>query len=794
MVQSGYHVPPPAVVRALEAEPVPFATLSPDGKWLLLVHQPALFPLAEMSGPNPERGAQRRNIFRGYELVDIQTRQLRHVVTPQGYLGFPLWAPDSHRFMFLHTTGSSVQLWIGEPASGISAALDLPYPINGSGMYAPCRWLSDSVRLICLLSLRPPQELKPPAPLRDSGPLVRENRGVPSSDLMATRNAAIVLPSTDELDFLAQPTLIDVRTGAAHALGASGLFESVKPSPDGRYFLAVRKDRADENSRKIDILDEDGNSVKQITGGSASARKNNVSALPREFGWRPDRPASLVYIAAVDLDTPEARDSYRDRLMMIDAPFSGAPVRVFATNGRLGHIAGRQFWGERGLLVVQDRDLATERRRTWAVDTRKPDSKPALLFDNPFDIGKFGDGAPAGVPLTLRGDVSPLDGRPRNARLRQSGDWIYIPDTIQGGDGARAVLDRFNVVSRERQRLFVSMGVRFEQVVDLAGTAQLLVLEEAPGRPPNYQMIELKRGTRIELTRYPHPAPELVNTLHRVIRYTRKDGVKLTADLHMPPEAVQGRRVPVVVWAYPWSYLTAGDAEQTAALPYRFKQGVTFVHGKPNDYMMFLLQGYAVLEAAVPLVGGSNAYDTLPEQIVDSFQAAVNKLIELDIATRDSVGIIGHSWGGMMVATALAHSNIFAAGIARAGVYNLTLSPFGIQDEQRRLWDAPQSYIHASPFFFADRIRAPLLLIHGEADSNPGAPMIQSLQMFEALNGLGRVSRLVILPDADHAFYFSRESILDATWHELDWFGRHLKSGSGGAAYSSSTRTNPLLP
>jgi dipeptidyl aminopeptidase/acylaminoacyl peptidase len=90
-----------------------------------------------------------------------------------------------------------------------------------------------------------------------------------------------------------------------------------------------------------------------------------------------------------------------------------------------------------------------------------------------------------------------------------------------------------------------------------------------------------------------------------------------------------------------------------------------------------------------------------------------------------------------MTANLLAHSSLFKAGIARSGAYNRTRTPFGFQQEDRTYWQALQLYYNMSPFSFADKIKAPILLIHGEAD-NTGTLPIPSERLFSAIKGPGR--------------------------------------------------------
>ena len=142
---------------------------------------------------------------------------------------------------------------------------------------------------------------------------------------------------------------------------------------------------------------------------------------------------------------------------------------------------------------------------------------------------------------------------------------------------------------------------------------------------------------------------------------------------------------------------------------------------------------------------------------------------------RDRVAVGGHSYGAFMVANLLSHSDDYAAGIARSGAYNRTLTPFGFQSEERSYWDAPNVYYTMSPFMHADKMKYPLLLIHGEADNNSGTYPLQSERYFNALKGLGATVRLVMLPKESHG-YRAKESILHLLWEQDQWLEKYVKN------------------
>jgi dipeptidyl aminopeptidase/acylaminoacyl peptidase len=304
-------------------------------------------------------------------------------------------------------------------------------------------------------------------------------------------------------------------------------------------------------------------------------------------------------------------------------------------------------------------------------------------------------------------------------------------------------------------------------------------MRESPTEPPNARLRDLAKDTVPPLTAFADPQPELRGVHQELVKYKRKDGVDLSATLYLPKDFVEGTRLPLVVWAYPLEYSDPATAGQVGGSPWRF----TRVRG-PSQ-LLFLTQGYAVLDGAtMPVVGDPETMnDTFLDQIVSSAQAAIDYAVERGIADRRRVGVGGHSYGAFMTANLLAHCDLFAAGIARSGAYNRTLTPFGFQSERRTIWEAPGAYVKLSPFFSAHEIHAPILFVHGEKDSNSGTFPIQSERMYQAVKGNGGTARLVQLPEEDHG-YRARESVLHVAAEMIEWFDRYVKNGPGGSVGS----------
>lgn len=370
-------------------------------------------------------------------------------------------------------------------------------------------------------------------------------------------------------------------------------------------------------------------------------------------------------------------------------------------------------------------------------------------------------------------------------RRNANGQWVlvtgpnnrtlYLSGTGASPQGNRPFIDRFDVRTRETTRLFRSEPPYYErpvQILDPQGRYALTVRESVT-EPPNFFVRDVLRGTLRQITSFSNPTPQLAGYQKELITYDRADGVQLSATLYLPPgyEVADGP-LPMLMWAYPREFKSADAASQITDSPYRFD------HLSGWSTAIWLTVGYAVLDGpTMPIIGEGDEEpnDTYVEQLVASAQAAVDEVVRRGVAARPRIGIGGHSYGAFMTANLLAHSDIFAAGIARSGAYNRTLTPFGFQAEERTFWEAPEVYFAMSPFMHVDRIDEPILLIHGEADNNSGTFPIQSDRMYHALKGLGKTTRYVVLPHESHG-YRARASLLHMLYEMEQWLDTHVKN------------------
>ncbi|MBI3877459.1 MAG: S9 family peptidase, partial [Verrucomicrobia bacterium] len=461
----------------------------------------------------------------------------------------------------------------------------------------------------------------------------------------------------------------------------------------------------------------------------------------------------------LDGGDPRKKVPHRDRVMMLKAPFAGPPAELAKTEFRFAALN----WGEKNYVALLRESSASARRnKTWLVDPDSPDEAPRLVWSRASD-DRYND---PGSPL-----LRTLPTGHRVMRVFQN--QIYLVGSGATPEGERPFLDRLNIATLQTERLFQSDEFSYETVVALAAddASKIITRRESPAKPPNYCLRDLINTNTVALTDFPDPAPQLRGIRKQIVTYQRADGVPLSFTLYLPADYKPGTRMPTILWAYPREFNDVDTAGQVSGSPNRF----TTFNG--SSHLFLLTQGYAVLDgASMPIVGrDKTANDTFVEQIVASAKAAIDKAAELGVTDPDRVGVGGHSYGAFMTVNLLAHSDLFRAGVARSGAYNRTLTPFGFQNERRTLWDSPDAYLKMSPFMQADKIKAPLLLVHGLSDNNPGTFPTQSERLYQAIKGNGGTARLVLLPHESHA-YEGRESVEHVIAEMIAWFDKHVKN------------------
>jgi dipeptidyl aminopeptidase/acylaminoacyl peptidase len=761
-----YHKPPQEMLAVLNAPLTPTISLSPQ-RDAIIIQQPVRYPpISEVAQPmlrlagiridSNTNGMHLAPNFSSFTLKQIASGlETKIVVPPLSKLGAPVWSPDGKQFAFTVTTPRSIELWLASARTGKAHVIP-GARINGVRFGFTERiveWLGDNRTL--LVHLVPAGRGGPPAePKLPSGPHVQESLGhagpAPTfEDLLATPH------DEDLFDYYATSQLawLDTVTNKTAALGKPAIYLTAVPSPDDKHILTARLHRpysyqlpALRFPQLVEIWDSKGAAEYKIADLPLAENipLAGVRQGPRAYEWLPDRNATLTWVEDV---------KGHDKVLMLSEPFRGEPRQIYLTEHR--YRGFQALASGKGLL--EDYARTTRIVRTLLIDVEQPESKPRVIFSrNERDAYKN-----PGTPVTK---IQP-DGR---RVIVQQGDEIYLTGQGASPAGDKPFLDRFNLITGKTERLFQSsQGYEaVEAMLDDRGE-RLLLRRESPSDPPNYF---IRTGQEIKpLTSFPNPTPQTLNVKKQRVTYTRRDGVPLSFTLYLPPDYQPGTRLPAVLWAYPYEFSDADTAGQVTG-------HATEAFTELNYHQLFLMHGYALIDnAAMPIIGDPNTVnDTYIDQLLMDAQAAVDKAVEMGVVDRDRVGVFGHSYGAFMTANLLAHSSLFHAGVAESGAYNRSLTPFGFQAERRTFWEAHDVYEKMSPFWFADKIKTPILLIHGEADDNTGTFPVQSERLYAAIRGNGGTVRLVMLPAEAHA-YRSKETIEHVLYEEAAWFDKFLK-------------------
>jgi dipeptidyl aminopeptidase/acylaminoacyl peptidase len=492
-----------------------------------------------------------------------------------------------------------------------------------------------------------------------------------------------------------------------------------------------------------------------------------VAPGPRNYGWRSDAGASIFWVEAGDGGDPRKEAAVRDTLFLLDAPFDSAPRKLAELPVRYRRVA----WGSDHLALVEERRWKDRKRVILEVAPAAP-AAAVKMFEGSFE-DRYHD---PGEPLEVYNSAGKLV-----IQTTTDGKGIYFKGEGASPEGDKPFLSVMGVANGESKQLWQSAAPNFEiaaAVLD-SGAGTVLVRRESQEQSPNYFLQKIGASSAEQITFFPNPYGSGPLPKKQVLHYKRADGVDLSANLYLPLGYKPGDGpLPTLLEAYPTEYKTKAAAGQVTGSPYQF---AVLSWGSP---IPFATEGYAVLEnATIPIIGEGNTEpnDTYVEQLVASAKAAIDEGVRLGVVDRNRVAVMGHSYGAFMTANLLAHSDLFKAGIARSGAYNRTLTPFGFQNEERTYWQAPEIYYQLSPFSFADKIKTPILLIHGEADNNSGTFPIQSERLFSALKGHGATVRFVLLPLESHG-YQGRESVLHMFWEMNNWLTTYVKNPPASTA------------
>lgn len=779
---SKYQDMPDFVKKIMNVPMPPKAKPSPDGKNLLLTHYGRLPSVEELARPtvglagiaiDPKSNSKRpMDLGVAIEIYNIKSGLSRTVenLPEESRIGHISWSPKGKYIAMTLYGEAGLELWVADLESLQAQRLSELYLNDILGK--PYEWHNDG-RSIIALTVPLERGPRPEVSKHKFGPRVRDSDG----QARPARTYQNLLQSGYDImlfEYLAKSCITRIRLDGKHnTVAAPDLYKRISPSPSAGYLLTETIHPpysfyfpAGRFPFRVEVMDLNGEKVHKVDDLPLAFRtppgKLSVRTGARSSAWNPAKPAELWWVNALDEGNPEKRVQFRDELFSISAPFDSPPSSRFRIPARFR----RMYWASEEFAIISATDTSSGSTEYWIVN---PENKESIIHDPLPGAEEYGAG-------NLKPRISSSEGDFKQCMLSPDGESIY--------------LEGFNTVPFPEKKILLSLSmesktlkpgwigtekVKERVIMPVSGDKALWIVRgESFEDPRNYYYRDGQNWPIKPLTNFIHPVPE-VSTIQKMrLEYKREDGVPLAADLYLPPGyKVQDGPLPVLLWIYPREY------KNTEAAAKAIKESSAFIPLGRKSRMFWPLLGYALMDSpTMPIIGSgeSQPNDTFLSQMRMNAKAAVDELVRIGVASPEKIAVGGHSYGAFATANLLTHTDLFAAGIARSGAYNRSLTPFGFQREHRTFWTEPELYEKVSPFFHISKIKSPILLIHGEHDQNSGTYPEQSERYYRALVGLGKKARLVMLPYENHSYY-GRESVMHMIWEMERWLDLNLKKG-----------------
>ncbi len=777
-----YMTPPKDIADLLLAKPTPGVSVDGKADWMLLSERNSYPTVEELGQPefkvaglrlNPNNfSPSRQNFVNNFLLKRIKEgKEYKIAGLPANLLaGNVSWSPSETKIAFTNTTNNQVDLYIIDVATQKATRISKK-PVN-TVLGNPYTWVDDNTILYkAAVSIGANAPKKPITP---KGPTVQQNLGKAAPS--PTFQDLIKSPYDEAIfEFYATAQLIQNKNGVESNIGKPCILSSFSLSPDKKYMMQRQIQKpfsylvtANGFPSIVSITDLSGKTLKVLAELPSSegtpSGYDNTQNVPRAFDWRDDEAATVTWAMPLDSGLIKKQVEFHDAVYALSAPFTGTAKELFKTKMRY---QGTN-WGNASLALVQEVSRA---KQTGKISRYNSTTGALELLYERNQTDAYNN---PGTPVTAKNNF----GRNVIVTVDNGSKMLMNNTTGSSPKGDLPFLAKFDLSTKQNEIIWRASEGSFESIVEVLDANKLTLIsrKESQKDVPNYFIKDLMlRIADRPITNFTNPYPALEGVTKEKVKYKRADGVDLTGDLYLPKgyNKEKDGPLPLIMWAYPREFNSAADAAQVRGSKDRF---TTLSWGTPIYYVT---QGYAVLEnAEMPIVAASadkKPNDDFVAQLKLNAEAAINYLSNMGVADKKRVAVGGHSYGAFMTANLLAHTNLFKAGIARSGAYNRTLTPFGFQNEDRTYWQAPQLYYEMSPFSYADKIKTPILLIHGEMDDNTGTFPINSERLFAAIKGNGGTVRFVYLPYEAHG-YRGKENLLHLLWEQFQWVEKYVKN------------------
>jgi dipeptidyl aminopeptidase/acylaminoacyl peptidase len=779
-----YKLPSSSILQLAEYNRAPGVLMDTKKDYMVLTYRNTYKSLDDLNQEDLRLGGLRinpvTNIASNLSYVNnLKVRKIKDAkAEPTQVTGLPTnpkitnisWSYDDSKVAFTHTSSVAVELWVLDVAK--AQANKITDVALNANVGSPFVWLKDNKTLL-VRTLPADRSIVDAKKTLPTGPTTSNATG----NVSQNRTYQDLLKNkTDEINF---ETLVTSEIYKIDLTGKKQLFLPKKMyigqsiSPDGKYVMMTNIEkpfsfivpftRFPQTSIVYDINGKIIRDVNDVPLVEVMAKGFSAVRMgKRSMGWRSDKPATLSYVESLDKGDPAVKVDYRDELFSWDAPFTSPAVSIAKTKQRFSGVT----WGDETTAIIYDNWYDTRNVKTYLFNPSNPAQEPSIISDrNSQDV--YSD----------PGNFEMKENQYGRMVLAKENNKMFLIGSGYSKEGEFPFIDEFDLASLKTKRLYqTKFTTKKEDILSLEDIkkGQALVMIQSKNEYPNYYFRNINsKDDLTQITFNKNPFESISNIHKEVIKYKREDGVELSGTLYLPAgyDKVKKEKLPLLIWAYPEEFKDKNSASQSTQNPNQF----TF----PNygSFVYWVTKGYAVLDdASFPIIGEGETEpnDKFIEQLVANGKAAIDAVDNLGYIDRAKVAVGGHSYGAFMTANLLTHCDLFACGIARSGAYNRTLTPFGFQSEQRNYWDVPDVYNKMSPFMNANKMKKPILLIHGEADNNPGTFTLQTERYFQALKGLGANARMVILPKEAHG-YEAKENIMHMLWEQEQFLDKYLK-------------------
>jgi dipeptidyl aminopeptidase/acylaminoacyl peptidase len=818
--KKGYQEPPEPIKKIVLAprhENISLSNLSPDQESFLNTKGDGLIPVARLGSPYMNLGGvqvdtvanRSRSLTTGgsvgFDLIPAMGGAARQIQVPaNARVSSPSWSPDGKKVAYFAHFKDATHIYVATVATGRSVKIT-PRPVLAT-MNTSFGWSADGKYILTVL-IPEKRQPKPQQYVLDNHLRVR----VTSEGKNQLRTVLHLLEdSWEEALFeyycTGQITRITVdNPKQLKNVGTPGIYSAIDFAPDGKHLMVTTTVQPFSNivpvssfGNKRELWDIDGKvlseiSKRELSTGLVTAATTRPTTDPdddsprggdrepqkRSLRWRPDgqglsymtmdpaparRPADST---AVPADTTKPADPPKkrmDRVYQWLPPYGTDDAKViYETETQIGSL---NYSEDCKTLFMTE--TVSGQSHLFMVNLDEPTKKHTIYKYRTSDF--------YANPGSLLMTSAKATGE-SVVRISSDKSSVYLSGTTYHKEwkenAPRPFVDRINVKTGEKSRLFESAADKFERVTTVFDDdfTKVIVVREAPTVIADSYLKDLKAGTEVKLTNNIDFTPEITNAQYHLVEVERADGIKFLCKVVLP-QNWNGERLPTMFWFYPSEFTDQESIDRGKRTTNINSFRSTGVRSMQNLTTL----GYAFVEPDFPIVGTAGRMnDNYVPDTQKNWAAILDVLSEKGYIDRNRLALGGHSYGAFSTANSMIYTPYFKAGIAGDGAYNRTLTPMSFQSERRVLWEARELYLEMSPLLHVERMTGALLMYHGGDDNNVGTWLINSERMFMALNGLDKAASLYIYPYEDHG-PAGKETQLDMWARWVEWLDFYVKN------------------